>query len=102
MYDNQSDRNDYDIAASQEAQSNFETIAAQLEAALQQRDQDVKATMAAYQAQGVSDEYHSMEQQWNRAGDEVRSIIKTIRDALSQNDEVAQTALANARRAIPT
>ena len=42
-YSNQQDRNDYSIGASQSAQANFEQAAGRLEAALQRRDQDVRA-----------------------------------------------------------
>lgn len=100
-YGNQQDRNDYDINASQSAQQNFETVAARLEAALQRRDQDVKTALADYQADGVSDEYQQLEQQWNDAGIAVRQIIQTVRDSLQQNDDIALTALQKARAALP-
>jgi uncharacterized protein YukE len=98
---NLGDRNDFSVAASQSAQANFEQVASQLEAALARRDADVKAAMAAYQADGVSDRYASMEAAWNQAGQEVRAIIHTIRDALSSNDEIAGRALRQAAAAIP-
>jgi hypothetical protein len=101
MSGNQMDRNDYSIAASQSAQGNFEQVAAQLEAALARRDQDVKAAMAAYMAEGVSDRYAQMERDWNAAGDEVRGIITSIRGSLATNDDIAQRALQAAGNAIP-
>ncbi|MEZ3159428.1 hypothetical protein AB1K54_02645 [Microbacterium sp. BWT-B31] len=101
MSGNQIDRNDYSVGASQSAQSNFENAAARLEAALQRRDQDVKAALADYQADGVSDEYAALEQQWNTAGAQVRSVISAIRGALEQNDDVALRALTQARASLP-
>ncbi len=100
-YSNQMDRNDYSVGASQSAQSNFEQAAARLEAALERRDQDVKAALADYQAEGVSDEYGALEQQWNTAGAQVRQVIATIRGSLEQNDDIALTALQRARAALP-
>lgn len=101
MLSNQVDRNDYDVSSSQAAQDNFERHAGQLEAALARRDQDVKAAMAEYQADGVSDRYASMEQQWNTAGSEVRGIIQAIRQSLADNDDVATRALSEAGSYIP-
>lgn len=98
---NKIDRNDYNIGASEAAQSNFETVAARLEAALQRRDADVKAALADYQADGVSEEYQGLEQQWNTAGEQVRQIISAIRNSLQDNDDVARRALQQARSAIP-
>ncbi len=99
--DNKPDRNDYNVGSSQSAQSNFETVAGQLESALERRDTDVKNAMAEYRADGVSDEYAALEQQWNQAGDAVRTIINTIRASLAENDDVALRALAAAKAAIP-
>jgi uncharacterized protein YukE len=98
---NQIDRNDYDINAAQAAQANFERAAAALEAALARRDQDVRAAMSVYQADGVSDRYAAMEAQWNQAGTEVRGIITSIRSSLSQNDEIARRGLQQAASYIP-
>ena len=101
MSSNQMDRNDYDVSSSQEAQASFETAASALEAALGRRDGDVRAAMAVYQADGVSDRYQAMETQWNNAGQEVRGIISAIRGSLASNDEVAHRALSQAAAAIP-
>lgn len=101
MVTNQQDRNDYNIASSQSAQANFEKVAAELEAALARRDQDVKAAMAAYQADGVSDRYAAMEQKWNQAGTEVRGIISAVRTSLQTNDDIATRAMTKAATYIP-
>jgi len=65
------------------------------------RDGDVKAAMAEYQADGVSEEYAALERQWNSAGTQVRAVITAIRNSLQENDEVARRALAMAKAAIP-
>ncbi|KJL47711.1 hypothetical protein RS84_02510 [Microbacterium hydrocarbonoxydans] len=101
MTGNQIDRNDYNVGASQSVQSNFENVAARLEAALQRRDQDVRAALADYQADGVSEEYGALEQQWTQAGDQVRGVIAAIRGSLEQNDDIALRALAQGRAALP-
>lgn len=98
---NQMDRNDYSVAASQAAQANFESIAAQLEAALDRRDLDVRNAMAQYYADGVSEKYQELGRQWNQAGAQVRQIISLLRNSLSQNDDIAVRAGAQAAAAIP-
>jgi len=101
MGTNQMDRNDYDVASSQDVQANFEAAASALEAALGRRDGDVRAAMAVYVADGVSDRYQAMEQQWNAAGQQVREVIAAIRGSLASNDDIAQRALSQAAAAIP-
>lgn len=98
---NQVDRNDYSVSASQAAQANFEAVASQLEAVLDRRDADVKAALAEYFAEGVSEEYAQLERQWNDAGCQVRQVIATIRQSLSDNDDIAVRAGAVARSHIP-
>jgi hypothetical protein len=97
---NNTDRRDYDVAASQGAQDNFARVAAQLESLIDQRDADVKAAMADYQADGVSEEYQAKELRWKNAAAEVRTIIATLRGALVSNDETAQQALQKAKAAV--
>jgi hypothetical protein len=97
---NQGDRRDYDIAASQNAQDNFNRVAAQLEALIDQRDKDVQAAMADYSAEGVSEDYRAKELRWKNAAGEVRGIIQTLRSSLERNDESAQEALRKARAAV--
>lgn len=97
---NQADRRDYSVAASQNAQDNFNRVAAQLESLIDQRDKDVQAAMADYTADGVSEDYHGKEVRWKNAAGEVRGIIQTLRSSLERNDEVAQTALGKARAAV--
>jgi hypothetical protein len=97
---NQTDRRDYDIAASQNAQDNFNRVAAQLEAVIDQHDRDVQAAMADYAAEGVSEDYRAKELRWKNAAGEVRGIIQTLRSSLERNDESAQDALRKARAAV--
>ncbi|GAA1485702.1 hypothetical protein [Brachybacterium fresconis] len=98
---NQVDRNDYNIGSSEAAQANFEAVAQHLEVLLDRRDADVKTAMADYMADGVSEEYAALEQQWKSAGDQVRMVISEIRKSLAENDDVARRALSAARAAIP-
>jgi uncharacterized protein YukE len=97
---NQVDRRDYDVAASQSAQDNFNAVASRLEALIDQRDADVRAAMADYQADGVSDEYHGKELRWKSAASEVRTIIQTLRTSLSNSDQTAQQTLSKAKSAV--
>lgn len=97
---NDLERRDYELGASQAAQDNFERVASRLEALIDQRDADVKAAMADYQADGVSDEYQAKEVRWNAAAGEVRSIIRTVRQALESNDGTAQRTLSKAKNAV--
>lgn len=94
---NQTDRRDYDISASEQAQENFNTVATSLESLLDSHDADVKAAMAEYYADGVSDEYAAKEQRWNTAAQGVRDIISVLRGSLGSTDESARTALDRAK-----
>ncbi|MFC4629437.1 pore-forming ESAT-6 family protein [Promicromonospora alba] len=94
------DRRDYELGASTEAQENFERVASRLEALIDQRDADVKAAMADYEASGVSEDYRAKEVRWNTVAGEVRGIIRTLRSSLEQNDATAQDAMTRARAAV--
>ena len=89
---NQTEMRSYDIIASQESQSNFDRVASRLET--------LKAAMAQYQADGVSEEYQAKETRWNNAAGEVRGIISTLRGSMQTTDEGAQTALQQARQSV--
>ncbi|AYD89015.1 hypothetical protein D4740_09395 [Actinomyces sp. 2119] len=97
---NNTEQRSYDTGASQEAQSNFERVASRLEALIGQRDADVKAAMAQYQADGVSEEYRGKEQRWSSAAGEVRGIITTIRTSLQTTDDGAQAAIQRAKQSV--
>ncbi|MER6786840.1 MULTISPECIES: pore-forming ESAT-6 family protein [Streptomyces] len=94
------DRRSYDTGASGEVQGGLQGIVAQLERVLADRDKAVKAAMADFQADGVSEEYHGKELRWNRAANEVRSIIQLVRTTLEDNDGTAQSTMAKARSAV--
>ncbi|MET7810803.1 pore-forming ESAT-6 family protein [Streptomyces sp. NPDC005395] len=94
------DRRSYDTGASADVQTSLQGVIAQLERVLTDRDRAVKAAMAEFQADGVSDEYHGKEVRWNRAATEVREIIRLVRTTMEQNDGTAQTTLARARAAV--
>ena len=51
-------------------------------------------------ADGVAPEYHAKEQRWNTKAQEVRSIIRLLRQSLGKNDETALTALKQAGNAV--
>ncbi|MEV7724349.1 pore-forming ESAT-6 family protein [Streptomyces sp. NPDC101733] len=94
------DRTSYDIGASVEVQGGIGGIIGQLERVLGDRDTAVKAAMAEFTADGVSDEYHGKEVRWNRAANEVRDIIRLVRTTLEQNDATAQATLSKAKAAV--
>ncbi|MFD3731193.1 pore-forming ESAT-6 family protein [Streptomyces sp. NPDC058632] len=94
------DRRSYDTGASSEVQGGLQGIVGQLERVLADRDKAVEAAMADFQADGVSEEYHGKELRWNRAADEVRSIIQLVRTTLEDNDGTAQATMAKARAAV--
>ncbi|WP_084128046.1 pore-forming ESAT-6 family protein [Demequina sp. NBRC 110055] len=100
MAGNVTDRRDYDVAASQNAQDNFNAVAARLEALIEARDADVRTAMADYQADGVSDDYAAKELRWKNAAAGVKQIIATLRASLEQSDETAQAALSKAKTAV--
>jgi len=94
------DRNSWDDGAGDTAIANFNREAAQLEALIAQRNQDVQRAMADYQADGVSDEYRAKEQRWNAAADEVKTIIQKLRASLEDSQSIAATTAAAASRAV--
>ncbi|MEW2248543.1 MULTISPECIES: pore-forming ESAT-6 family protein [unclassified Streptomyces] len=94
------DRRSYDTGASADVQIGLAGIIGQLERVLTDRDRAVKAAMADFRADGVSDEYHGKEIRWQRAATEVREIIRLVRTTLEQNDTTAQATLAKAKAAV--
>ncbi|MEU5209338.1 pore-forming ESAT-6 family protein [Streptomyces sp. NPDC020742] len=94
------DRRSYDSGASAEAQGNIQTVIGRLEQVIAARDAQVKAAMADFAADGVAEEYHGKEQRWNRASQEVRSIIQLLKTTLEKNDSTAHQTLARAKAAV--
>jgi uncharacterized protein YukE len=94
------DRRSYDTGASQQVQSDLAGIIARLESVIGDRDSAVKAALADFTADGVSDQYASVEQRWNRAANEVRSIIHLLRTTMTRNDDTAGSTLSRAGNAV--
>jgi hypothetical protein len=94
------DRRSFDTAASGQAQGSIVATAAHLGSLITVRDAQVKQAMADFTADGVSDEYHAKEVQWNRAATEVRQIIALVKTSLQRNDDTAATALGQAKSAV--
>ncbi|MDE3723910.1 pore-forming ESAT-6 family protein [Nocardiopsis sp. N85] len=93
-------KNAYDIGASQEAQGNINTIMNRLEAIIGEHDTDVSAAMSDFEATGVSEEYSAKELKWHNAANEVREIIRLVRETLETNDSTAQETLSRANSAV--
>jgi len=94
------DRRSWDDGAADEAVSNFNMVASQLESLIGQRDQDVSRAMADYQADGVSAEYQAKEQRWHNAADQVKQIVSTLRASLQESGSIAASASQQAAQAV--
>ncbi|MEU5779723.1 pore-forming ESAT-6 family protein [Micromonospora sp. DT43] len=94
------DRRSFDTGTSQQVQGDLATIVARLEAVISQRSADVAGAMADFQADGVSEDYRTVEDRWNRAAGEVRAIIDLVKTTMTKNDETANTTLSRARSAV--
>lgn len=94
------DRRSFDTGVSQQVQSDLSGIVARLEAVIAQRQADVNAAMSDFSADGVSEEYRMVEQRWNTAATEVRTIIDLVKTTMARNDEAAAIALSRARSAV--
>ncbi|OLT28586.1 hypothetical protein BJF83_15015 [Nocardiopsis sp. CNR-923] len=95
-----SGRNAYNTDASSEVQGNINGIMNRLEAIIGQHESDVATAMSDFEADGVSDEYHGKEQKWDAAANEVREIIRLVRETLESNDATAQETLSRAGAAV--
>ncbi|MGW3829428.1 pore-forming ESAT-6 family protein, partial [Streptomyces sp. NPDC005071] len=93
-------RRAYDMGASADAQGNIQVVIARLEEVIAARDGQVKAAMADFTADGVADEYHGKEMRWNRASQEVKSIIQLLKTTLEKNDGTAQHTITRAKAAV--
>lgn len=94
------DRISFDTSISATVQSDITTLIGRLESLIATRDAQVAAAMSDFQADGVSEDYYTVEQRWRRASDEVRAIIALVRQLLSNNDETATFAQSRARTAV--
>jgi hypothetical protein len=93
-------RRSYDAGASQQVQGDIGSIASRLENLIDERDRAVRQAMADFTADGVSDDYITVERRWNTAASEVKHIITLVRDTLNKNDDTAATTLSQARAAV--
>lgn len=94
------DRRSFDTGVSQQVQSDLAGIVARLEANISQRSSDVAAAMSDFQADGVDEEYRTVEQRWQNAAAEVQQIIALVRTTMTRNDDSANNALTRARGAV--
>ncbi|MPZ64125.1 MAG: hypothetical protein GEU83_00890 [Pseudonocardiaceae bacterium] len=94
------DRRSFDTGVSSQVQGDLAGVVGRLEATIAQRSSDVNAAMADFQADGVSEEYRTVEQRWNTAATEVRQIIDLVKTTMTRNDESAGTALSRAQSAV--
>ncbi|MGL4174018.1 MAG: pore-forming ESAT-6 family protein [Actinomycetota bacterium] len=94
------DRISFDTSTSGAVQGDLSGIIGQLESVMSARDAQVSRAMADFQADGVSDQYHHVEQRWHRATAEVRTIIDVLKTTLSRNDETAVAAQSRAATAV--
>jgi hypothetical protein len=95
-----SDRLAFDINDSQSAQANFLAIASHLERLIAERDKEVKTAMADARIDGADATYLAKEQRWTTISDNTKSIIQALKQAMTENDATAQTALAKAKAAV--
>ena len=93
-------RRDYDTAASQVVQSDFDAIACRLLGLIEQRHADVNQAMAAYEADGVSEEHRAKEMRWNQCATQVKHVIATMRQSLADSDDIALQAQCRAQAAV--
>lgn len=94
------DRISFDTGVSGSVQGDIGTLVGRLEQLMSQRQAQVTRAMADFTADGVSEEYHGVEQRWQRASGEVRSIIALVKQTLALNDETATSAQRRAQTAV--
>lgn len=90
----------YDTAASGEAAENLRHIMDNLETLINDHSGDVSNALADFDATGVSDEYAGIEWKWNDTANNVKTVIRELRQVLEDNDITAQAATDRARRAV--
>lgn len=64
--------------------------AAALEHLITQRQRDVAAAMAHYEATGVSEHYQAHEQQWTARANDVLATIHALKDAVMSAHDTTQ------------
>jgi hypothetical protein len=94
------DRRSYDTGISQQVQSDLTGVISRLETTIGQRNSDVASAMGDFAADGVSEDYRTVEQRWQNAAGEVQQIITLVRTTLLRNDDTAAGTLSRARTAV--
>ena len=94
------DRRSYDTGISQQVQSDLTGVVSRLETAISQRSSDVAQAMSDFSADGVSEDYRTVEQRWQSAAGEVQQIITLVRTTLLRNADTASSTLSRARTAV--
>jgi uncharacterized protein YukE len=90
----------YDTGASVETQGNLQAITGRLEQLIGTRDKDVKAALADFHADGVSDSYSDKETKWLAAAKQTQQIIDLVKTTMRQNDATASQTQSRARAAV--
>ncbi len=96
----QSDRVAFDINDSQSAQTNFIAVANRLEQLIAERDKQVKTAMADAVIDGADATYLAKEQRWTTISENTKSIVQALKQAMTDNDATAQSALSKAKAAV--
>lgn len=94
------DRISYDTDASAQVEGDIAGIVGRLESLISDRDQAVANAMSEFQADGVSEEYHHIEQRWKSSAGEVKEIIRLVKETLLRNDETASGTQQRAQTAV--
>lgn len=96
----QLDRISFDTGVSGTVQTDIGSVVSRLETLINARQGQVNKAMADFDADGVSDAYRGVEQRWNSASGEVRSIIALVKNTLGLNDDTAASAQRRAHTAV--
>lgn len=91
----------HDTGASQEVQGNFDTHASNLEQWLSDRVAAARVLAGGYQHNEVSDEHQAILADFVNNGEEVKGIIQMLRNAMSENDGLADNSHRRAKAALP-
>ena len=94
------DRLSYDTDTSAAVQGDIQSLVGQLESLIGEREKSVNSAMSDFQADGVFEEYQSVENRFRNAANETRNIIALVKQTLNLNDQTASSAGARARGAV--
>lgn len=96
----QSDRVAFNINDSQSAQTNFIAVANRLEQLIAERDKEVKTAMSDAIIDGADATYIAKEQRWTTISENTKAIVQALKQAMTDNDATAQSALSKAKAAV--